>query len=500
MRRPEKHFWYFVVMLSAVMLLGLSGQLISCANAQPADPHRHFSAETQSTHHHPHAPWNEPGPSVNSGPGVTMSAHIDRGAVLKHGDGIVRVEVNVDTESDGEHQVARASDILVVVDTSGSMGGQKIHFAQQALLELISRLGPQDRFGLIEYNYQSRILIPLQYASDPQKHHFRSVAQNLVANGGTNMSSGLDEALTVMRQQNDMGRPARVLLLSDGLANEGDSSLAGLTRRAHTLSQNDVALTTMGIGVDFDENLMTQLATAGTGAFYYLANLGYLAQFFDAELSNTRETYAHAAEIRFDAAQGVSLVHAMGLPVQYQGGSQVVRLGSLYEARSRTVWLTLRVPSHRLGTLALGKLSLSYERGGKPGMVSVGALPHIVCLDDEVRYRDEIRRPVWERALLNDVFTTTEERFGDAIRSGSKAELHSALQSAESSRTLAQSLGSQKVIKRLDELQSKAREAERAQEAPQAERNISAKKSKARGYQMRNSDVFKDSEAAMDAY
>jgi hypothetical protein len=123
-----------------------------------------------------------------------------------------------------------------------------------------------------------------------------------------------------------------------------------------------------------------------------------------------------------------------------------------------------------------------------------------VCLNDYNRYRDEIRQPVWERALLNDVFTTTEEHFGDAIRTGSKAELHSALQKAEASRKLAQSLGNQKVIRRLDELQSKAKEAEQAQQAPAAERNMSAKKSKARGYQMRNSDVFKDSEAAMDAY
>lgn len=437
---------------------------------------------------------------MTSSPGVSLSAHVDRGAILQHGDGIVRVELQVTTPHDSSGIVERSSDILVVVDTSGSMSGQKMHYAKQAMFALIERLGPQDRFGLIEYNSSAFVRIPLEYAGESQKQHFRNVTQSLATSGNTNMSHGLDQAISLMQQQSHLGRPGRVLLLSDGLANEGDSSVHGLSGRARTLSHGDVALTSMGIGEDFDENLMTQLATAGSGSFYYLSKLNYLAQFFDAELSNARQTYARGAEIHFSPAMGISLENAMGLPVEYRGGTQVIRLGSLYAARTRTVWLTLRAPTHRLGMLALGNLSVGYERNGVPQTATVGSLPQIACLNDYHRFQNEIRRDVWERALLNDVFTTTEERFGDAIRSGSRTELHSALKDAEESRKLAQSLGSDKVIAKLDELQSKAVVAERAQQAPAAERNVSAKKSKARGYQMRNSDVYLDSDAAMEAY
>src|SRR5690606_35259958 len=155
----------------------------------------------------------------------------------------------------------------------GSMSGQKLHYARQALLELIERLGPGDRFGLIEYSSRARLLVPLEYVMEGQKHHLRSVAQSLVATDNTNMSEGLDQAISIMLREARTGRPGRVLLLSDGLANEGDSSHYGLTGRARTLSQNNVALTAMGIGEDFDEHLMTSLATAGTGAFYYLSKL-----------------------------------------------------------------------------------------------------------------------------------------------------------------------------------------------------------------------------------
>jgi Ca-activated chloride channel homolog len=496
--RREKHFWYFVALMSAVVLLGIFGQLISCASAQSIDSERRTSYPYGSGQ--PTAPWNQPGPSVTTSPDVTLSAHIDRGAILQHGDGIVRVELNVTTAYDTDASVERSSDILVVVDTSGSMSGQKLHYARQAILELINRLGEGDRFGLVEYSSYAQVLIPLQYASEGQKHYFRTVANGLSATSNTNMSAGLDQAIAMMLRESSSGRPGRVLLLSDGLANEGDASHYGLTGRARTLSQNNVTLTAIGIGEDFDERLMTDLATAGTGAFYYLSNLGYLAQFFDAELASSRGTFARGAEIRFDPASGVSMVSAMGLPIESRGQTQVVRLGSLYSARTRTVWLTLRAPSHRLGSLSLGHLSVGFERNGRPEVASVGALPTIVCLNDHRKFQDEIRKTVWERALLNDVFTTTEERFGDAIRTGSRQELHTALGQAEASRKLAESLGSKQVIEKLDDLKRKAVSAEHAQAAPAAERNLSAKKSKAQGYQMRNRDVYNDSEAAMKSY
>lgn len=505
MRRKEKHFWYYVAMLCGVMLLGLSGQLISCAQAQthPEPHHGAYDRPYHPTHPHPDepiAPWNQPGPAVKSTPDVTLGAQLDRGAILANGDGIVRVEVQVQTGADHGAPVQRASDIVVVVDTSGSMEGQKLHFAREALYGLFDRLGDQDRFSLIEYNYSARVLVPLRHANEYNKEQFRSAARGLVASGSTNMSDGLDTAIRTLQGARSEGRPGRVLLLSDGLANAGDSSLPGLARRARTLSYDDFALTTMGIGEDFDEQVMTHLATVGTGAFYYLAKLGYLAEFFESELSSTRQTYARAAEILYEPAPGVSLLSAMGLPVESRGHQRVIRLGSLYSSRARTVWLTLRVPSSGVGTRQLGHLSLSYQRHGQAGYASVGALPAVECVASYDRFQQYVHEDVWERAVLGSVFSTTEERFGDAIRSGSKRELDAALRDAESERRLASSLGNSSVISKLDELNHKAQKAEQAQRAPASVRNQEAKKSKARGYQRRNADVYEDSEAAMSAF
>lgn len=495
MKRPEKNFWIYVAMLSSILLLGMSGQLLSCASAHPGS--RRAPPEPQAWT----APWNQAGPTVQSQPEVNLKAQLDRGAILQNGDGIVRVEVTVNTPSNVQAQGAPATDIVVVVDTSGSMEGEKLQIAQEALRTLIQRLTPEDRFGLVEYSDYARVLVPLQHATASAKESFYSITYGLQATGSTNLGEGLDSGVGLLRSAHAMNRSGRVLLLSDGLANAGDSSLGGLTARARSAAMSGIAVTTIGVGVDFDENLMTALSTAGTGAFYYIAKMEYLAEFFDAELRSSRDTYAQSAEVVITTAPGVRLVDAMGLPTDARmGGDHSVRVGNLYSNRERSVWLTLQVPSSSLGAKDLGVISLRYERNGQANTVSVGRLPHVLCLNDETLYHQNIHRPVWERALLDDVFNRTQEQYGDAIRSGDRAELARAQHSAEKERVLAQKLGSQAVISKLDQLKTEANVAEQAQTAAPEERNRAAKASKARGYQSRNKGAFDSGASFTESY
>lgn len=483
MKRPEKQFWIYIFLLSGIILLGVSGQLISCAGAHPS------SGVVSATNFA--APWNQGGPAVQSQPGVNLGAQLDRGAILHNGDGTVRVEVTMDAPASQESQAYQPSDIVVVVDTSGSMEGEKLFVAQQSLRALFARLQPEDRLGLVEYSDYARVSIPLQNATPLAKDSFYSTAFGLRATGSTNLSAGLDAAITLLSSQRSLNRSSRILLLSDGLANAGDSSLQGLTERARSAALIGITVTTMGIGTDFDESVMTALSTAGTGAFYYIAKMEYLPEFFDAELRSSRDTYAKSASIHVTTAIGVSVVDAMGLPVETRNGNEhIIRVGNLYSNRKRSVWLTLYVPSYNLGPHELGTISLDYERLGQPQRVSVGNLPAVVCLTDQTQYQQKIHRHVWERALLDDVFNRTQEQYGDAIRSGNQTELARAHQTAEKERQLAESLGSQAVISKLDALKQEASDARRAQSAAPAARNVAAKASKARGYQSRNKDAF----------
>jgi Ca-activated chloride channel family protein len=304
------------------------------------------------------------------------------------------------------------------------------------------------------------------------------------------MSSGLDLGSDLLEGGRTGGRPGRILLLSDGLANAGDSSLSGLMRRAQRAVRGNYVLSTMGIGADFDERVMTALATSGTGAFYYLARLEMLKEFFDAELMTARETYAEGATLRLAPGPSVRVLSVMGLPVENIGNEVVARLGSLYAGHQRRVWVTYQVPQRFVGEYSLGTVAAQFYRQGQIEHVSVGSLGTVACVDSEAVFRTKIVRDVWERAVIEEELTQAQEHFGDAIRSGSKQELDDAVRKAEEHRKLARALGSSKVASKLDSLDEQAKKARSAQSAAPAVRNAEAKRQKASGYHERNKDSY----------
>ncbi|MBN1606684.1 MAG: VWA domain-containing protein [Polyangiaceae bacterium] len=429
------------------------------------------------------------------GRGVTIRAELDRGAVLRHRDDTVHVEVTLNTPPGLDGRSRTATDIVVVLDRSGSMRGDKFYFAQQALRELIGRLGDDDRFGLVAYSSDAQTLVPLSYATSYARQSWLSIVDRLEVQSSTNMSAGLDLGLGLIERARTAHRARRMLLLSDGLANTGDASFSGLMRRAQRAVRGDTVLSTMGIGADFDERLMASLASAGTGAFYYLAKLEVLPEFFDAELRTASQTYASSVSLVFRPGPGVRLVRVMGLPFQYEGRDVIVPLGSLYTGHERRIWLTLTVSSDRVSELGIGELSARFRSGEGYHSLPAGSLPPVQCVDDWNVFRSQIHAPVWERAIVNEELNRAQENLGDAISRGTPADVDRELADARRHSALARSLGSQKVLDSLSKLENSGRLAKKAQAAPAPARSMEAKRQKADGYIQRNHGSYVNADA-----
>ena len=430
--------------------------------------------------------------AVNTGgDAVKLSTVTDRTAVLRDGDGTVHVEVSIET--DGVVATGHVpSDMVVIVDRSGSMGGQKIEYARQALRGLIARLQPEDRFALVEYDNTADVRVPLAHVTYGARESFLRSVDQLGVGGGTNMSAGLDLGLDQVISQREPNRPARVLLLSDGLANEGDFSLSGLTRRARRAVSGEFVLSTMGIGNDFDENVMTSIARAGTGAFYYLAKLEALQAFLNAELQTAGETYAQGAELRFQPAPGVRVTSASGAVLEREGELVRIPVGSLYSGQKQKVWLTLHVPVNDLRDHELGQLGLDYRRNGRAFEIPGPALPRVATTVDPSVFRARIVRPVWERATLEVDLSAVQERLGVAIGSGKASDVDDALSAVPDQRRLARELGSQTVLDGLSDLEKRGVQAKQAQAAPAAERSAAAKRQSAEAFSSARPSAYKN--------
>ena len=425
--------------------------------------------------------------SVRGGDGtVRLTATADRNAVMQNGDGVVHVEVTLEPEPTLGAAPHTPTDLVVVMDHSGSMQGEKLEQAKLALFGLIERIDARDRLGVVIFDDSAEVLFPLQAPVGAARESWRARVRTVESAGGTSIAGGLDAGIGLLAAPAP-DRVTRVLLLSDG---QDTTPLEQLTLRARRLQARQGVLSTLGIGQDFEERVMTSLASAGTGAFYYLARPEVLASLLDAELKTASETYASGAELRLRAADGVRLTSAGGAALATEGGEAVVSIGSLYAGRPRKVWLTLSLPTDGTGERALGELALRYRRAGSSVVVSGGALPRIARVADPGRFEAGINAEVWGRAMLEEELNRASEELGDAIARGTAADVDSSVQRLELARPLAAKLGQQSVVAEIEKLRTHGAAAKQAQLAAPMERNVAAKRQKATGYGKRNAGAY----------
>lgn len=393
---------------------------------------------------------------------VGLSARLDRSSVLQGSDGLVRMELVIRGEETGNVAEVRVpTDLVVVLDRSGSMGGEPIRHARGAVRELISQLGDGDRFSLIAYASGASTVIEMETADADARRRWRNVVSGIQPAGGTNMASGLDLATRAVARFRQPGRVPRVVLLSDGHANEGDHSYSGLLSRARRAVTGEYALSTVGVGQGFDEALMTGLADAGTGNFYYVQRSEELGEIFAAEFASARENVASALRMTIHPAPGVSVVDAAGYPLERSAGAVHFRPGALFAGQERRIWLSLRVPAHEVtgeeSGLALGRFALAYRTGAGRGEVRLDESPVVAIVKSEEEFIANLDRDAWELAVVQEGLGELKQKVAEAVRAA-KPDL--ALRSIEAFRAeqsaLNAQIGSEMVddaLSRLDEIE-----------------------------------------------
>jgi Ca-activated chloride channel family protein len=358
---------------------------------------------------------------------VSFTGTLDRTAVLRGGDGRVRMElVMAALPDDTAQRVRRPTDVVIILDRSGSMDGGKIVHARAAIRELLGQLGPQDRFALVTYSDTATLAVPLSAVNDAARGAWNGVIAEIQASGGTNMSSGLDLGIDVIDRDRerergrggDAERVPHVVLISDGLANQGDPSPDGLTRRARRAAQGEYMLSTVGVGADFNEYLMTALADAGTGNYYYLRDTQNLAAVFAREFDAARSTVAAGLAVQIEPAAGVRVVDAAGYPLERAGNATVFHPGSLFAGQERRVWVTLVAPQSAVGDYDLGRFSLAYGDGGARTVLYLSDVPRVACVPSEDEYYSSVDVGAWGRSVIVDAYNKVQEEVARDVQAG----------------------------------------------------------------------------------
>ncbi len=380
---------------------------------------------------------------------VDFSTRLDRGSVMASGDGLVRMELTIESHHPVSATQRQATDLVVVLDESGSMSGQKIDDARAAAAELLGMLGPEDRFSLVSFDSDTEVRIPLAYATQEDRYSWLRRIAAIDAGGSTEMQQGLAEGAE--QHCPVAGRAARTILISDGMPDSRD----GLEAQARGFATREIPLTTVGIGTDYDEQLMVNLADAGTGNFYWVEARNDLAAVFSDEFDTARETVASGLQVSLDLGPGVQLVDASGYPTSVAAGRASFDVGSLYASQRRSFWITLRVPTGTVGERPLATAALDW-RAPTTGLASLRLeASSIQVVAEQVRFLASIDNEAWGRSVVEEEYNVLRNDVSRAVQAGDLGRAQVAIDDyRDRNRSMNEALDNQAVWDNFEEVDS----------------------------------------------
>jgi Ca-activated chloride channel homolog len=237
----------------------------------------------------------------------------------------------------------RPMNLSVVLDRSGSMGTErKMDYARAAVRSLVDQLRSGDVLSIVIYDDVVEVLrgaCPLG-----NKEEVRRLIDEVTPRGWTNLGGGMMEGFRQAQRYSTQGYVNRVILVSDGLANRGITDpveLAGIARRYRNGS---VSLTAIGVGLDYNENLMVSLAESGGGNYYFVEQPRHLASMFRKEFDGLQCLVAQNASLELKPGRGVEILDVVGCEHGRDGEQYAIALGDLYSSERRELTVALRIP------------------------------------------------------------------------------------------------------------------------------------------------------------
>lgn len=191
----------------------------------------------------------------------------------------------------------------LVIDRSGSMAGSKIEYARQAASYAVQQLLPTDRVSIIAFDDRVETVV----SSTPalEKSPILQAIHRIRERGSTALHAGWVEGGVQVGHHLRSDRLNRVLLLSDGLANVGETNPDVIANDVHGLAQRGISTTTLGVGNDYSEDLLEAMARSGDGNFYHIESPQQLPSIFQAELQGLMATLGQQVSLGIEPQSGV---------------------------------------------------------------------------------------------------------------------------------------------------------------------------------------------------
>lgn len=226
--------------------------------------------------------------------------------------------------------------LALVIDRSGSMQGAKLAEAKRCVVDLVKRMDTEDHVGLVQYADQVDTIVPLSPV-EQVNDVIESLVSAIRPNGFTDLHAGWLRGGEMLAPMAGRNATCHVILLSDGQTNRGIKDTIRICEQVSALAEAGVTTTTVGLGEDFNEELMTAMAQAGHGRSHYGERAIDLAETFDAEIGLLSQLQWRNVELSI--ANGAD---QMNLLNTYERSVEGWRMPSI--AMGSECWALIRMP------------------------------------------------------------------------------------------------------------------------------------------------------------
>jgi Ca-activated chloride channel family protein len=433
----------------------------------------------------PHIATPVPTPPVNPPPPVNTASHgsLTMTSRLSHPyitPGSTDLFVTVDvTGAEVPGSQRSPVNLALVIDRSGSMSGYKLQQAKQAARHLVGLLRSEDRLAIVHYGSDVKSL-PSMPATESNRRRMLDYIEGIWDEGGTNISAGLTSGQHQVNTARREFQVNRIILISDGQPTEGDTDEESLKRLVKNIRAEGVTVSSLGVGTDFNEDLMQAFAEYGAGAYGFMEDAGRLATIFQKDLQQATTQVARNVELSFELPDGVVLGEVLGYRAHQAGRVVRVPMPDFSAGQTERVVARVTVSGAAVGqAVNVSGLKLAYTDLLKNGAVESAASLSAMVTDrrEEVLARQDKDATVYAVRARS---AANLQKAAEALKVGRKDEARQLIQMNQAMFNEAAAVaGAPAVQADMAEQQAAYEEYDKAEDSEAVNRAVKKSKSKA---------------------
>jgi Ca-activated chloride channel family protein len=267
---------------------------------------------------------------------IKVETAVDKPEILagKAGEVVLQIKVRADQPPRAQRPPLN---LAILIDASGSMEGDPIDAAKNAVADVLGRLHAGDRAAIISFGSVAKVLGKGTWDSDTPPAELTAAVTKIEAAGTTDMRAALAAALEETAEWRNDAHLSRIIMLSDGKPNDP----MGLVDMATLAGSQGMPLIAFGLGIEFDEALLTDMARASNGSYAFLSGADQIAERFQNEILKLETLVARSVSVEIVPGPGIDILEIPGWDDLSPGREAVIALGDLVGGKEREVLVRL---------------------------------------------------------------------------------------------------------------------------------------------------------------